>query len=117
MRCNICGNEISGYGNNPAPLCAPDDIESRCCDICNGHVIRARLFGLKYKKIKPNIGDTVVIFYSKGSTAPIDILNNNGQFLAGEVTDEASQENCFEGSWGNFLLDVKNDSFVIADDI
>ena len=44
MRCSICGQDFSGYGNNPYPLCAKDDYESRCCDDCNAiYVIPARL--------------------------------------------------------------------------
>jgi len=41
--CCLCGDAISGYGNNPYPLCAADDHESRCCDDCNIEVIIARI--------------------------------------------------------------------------
>lgn len=43
MKCCICGCEIHGYGNNPYPLCDEDDYESRCCDKCDGYVIKARI--------------------------------------------------------------------------
>lgn len=41
--CLLCGDAISGWGNNPWPLCAEDDHESRVCDGCNIEVIIARL--------------------------------------------------------------------------
>lgn len=38
--CCICGEECTGYGNNPEPF----KHEGRCCDACNLHyVIPARL--------------------------------------------------------------------------
>ena len=40
--CVICGNEIDGFGNNPAPV--KESYSGRCCDVCNSiHVIPARL--------------------------------------------------------------------------
>lgn len=42
MKCNLCGREIEGYGNNPAPLIQIDD--DRCCDLCDSmYVIPARI--------------------------------------------------------------------------
>ena len=39
--CVICGTEIDGFGNNPAPVKA--SYSGRCCDLCNAiHVIPAR---------------------------------------------------------------------------
>ena len=32
MICILCGWEIEGYGNNPAPLA---QMPSKCCDECN----------------------------------------------------------------------------------
>ena len=32
--CCICKEEITGYGNNPAPVA-----EGRCCDSCNATVV------------------------------------------------------------------------------
>lgn len=50
MKCNLCGKEIVGFGNNPYPLCNDDDFESRCCDDCNNnYVIGARIIGLNRK--------------------------------------------------------------------
>ena len=43
-KCVLCGGEIKGYGNNPAPLAD----EGRCCDDCNkSKVIPARMSKLK----------------------------------------------------------------------
>ena len=43
MKCNLCGCEIEGWGNNPAPLI--ENEEDRCCDLCNGnYVIPARIY-------------------------------------------------------------------------
>ena len=40
--CGICGTEIDGFGNNPAPVKA--SYSGRCCDVCNSmHVLPARL--------------------------------------------------------------------------
>lgn len=45
LRCNLCGCEIEGFGNNPAPLMLKDD--ERCCYECNWkYVIPARLVQL-----------------------------------------------------------------------
>ena len=42
--CCICGGTFEGYGNNPSPLAT--DRGARCCDICDGLVILARLLGI-----------------------------------------------------------------------
>ena len=48
MRCNLCGCEITDWGNNPDPLSLSN--EDRCCDRCNGnYVIPARLYLLTHK--------------------------------------------------------------------
>ena len=56
MRCNICGEEIKGWGNNPWPICSKDDLESQCCDNCNiNKVIPARLILMRqYERFKQN---------------------------------------------------------------
>lgn len=42
LRCNLCGNKIFDYGNNPYPLIVNED--DRCCDSCNSkYVIPARI--------------------------------------------------------------------------
>lgn len=48
MRCNLCGCEIIGWGNNPDPLSLSD--EDRCCDSCNAkYILPARLYLLNHK--------------------------------------------------------------------
>tara|TARA_B100001094_G_C17639491_1_gene534355 strand:+ start:47 stop:244 length:198 start_codon:yes stop_codon:yes gene_type:complete len=32
--CSICGDDVLGYGHNPAPVA-----EGRCCDVCNTTVV------------------------------------------------------------------------------
>lgn len=34
MKCSLCGKEIKGYGNNPAPIGV-----GPCCDQCNTRVV------------------------------------------------------------------------------
>ena len=47
-KCVLCGKEIKGYGNNPAPLAD----EGKCCDSCNSkRVIPARLKAMKVNKM------------------------------------------------------------------
>lgn len=116
MKCCICGCSIDGYGNNPYPLCAEEDVESRCCNECNDLVIKARLVamhGLKRKEIKEN--DTVVIFYSVNSDSPITSVTENGKFIAGKATKESTYAGQWEGTWGNFILDTDKDSYVIIE--
>lgn len=45
-KCVLCGQEISGFGNNPAPLAT----EGLCCDACNMKVIEARIRQLTDEK-------------------------------------------------------------------
>lgn len=116
-KCNICGVDFDGMGNNPYPICAKEDYQSRCCDECNEkYVITARILkshGIE-RPIKEN--DLVVVFYSKNSERPIDTMLETGKMLAGEATDnEGLPDNCWEGSWGSFLLDEKEDSFIIIE--
>lgn len=116
MKCCICGQEIDGYGNNPYPFCANNDNESRCCNECNNQAIDARIIKEKAldRQVKEN--DLVVIFWSNASDSPIRTLNENKKFLAGYATDnEALPDGCWEGSWGNFILNTKTDSFAIVD--
>ena len=35
--CCICGQEFTGYGNNPYPVNSDED--ARCCDDCNDTVV------------------------------------------------------------------------------
>lgn len=42
--CCLCEGRYERWGNNPYPLCAEEDTESRCCQACNDQkVIPARM--------------------------------------------------------------------------
>lgn len=113
MRCLICGNQIENFGNNPFPLCSVDDYESRCCDICNEFVIKARIASMK-KDNNINVGDTLVIFYAKSSDSPTNTISENGKFLAGIVENVYDKQDgkLYEGTWGSFIVDSKTDQYV-----
>lgn len=112
MKCSICGDNVEQFGNNPYPLCAQDDNESRCCDICNMMVIKARIALTRQDKISE--GDTVAIFFAKESSAPTKMIGEEGKFLAGVVDSiiQTDKKIKYMGSWGNFTLDSETDSFV-----
>lgn len=115
MNCCICELPIIDYGNNPFPLVAADDYDSRCCDECNMQVIRARIAMSKKDQNKPKKDDTLVLFYTKNSTAPTESLRDNGKFLAGIVEDVVQTEKniTYKGSWGNFIVDDETDQFTV----
>lgn len=46
--CCICGEEFTGYGNNPYPLNKEEG--ARCCDDCNMLVIEARIKAIQDNK-------------------------------------------------------------------
>lgn len=113
MKCCICGKEINNYGNNPFPLCAKSDYESRCCDVCNDFVTQARILSLKKKEEKNMaIGDhLIVVFWSKNSTQPTETINDNGRFLAGHI-EKITDKNIMCEDIG-FPIDIDNDSYII----
>lgn len=117
MKCCICGCEISNWGNNPYPLCLEEDNNARCCDECNdAYVINARIMATRLVKRKIKENDLVVVFYSSQSSTPIDTMREHNKFLAGYATDnEALPEGQWEGTWGNFLLDEKKDTYMISE--
>ena len=44
--CCLCGEQLYGFGNNPAPI----ESDGRCCDMCNSrYVIPARLLLMEPK--------------------------------------------------------------------
>lgn len=125
MRCCICGEDYNGFGNNPFPLVQRDDYESRCCNDCDEYVISARMLGLK-KQLDFNINQSdeeltkfledkyIVIFWSSSSNLPTDRINNSGKFLTGEIIENGKVVNKkVAGSWGNFLLDLEKDSYIV----
>ncbi len=114
MNCCICGKPVGQWGNNPFPLCAKDDYESRCCDLCNTFVVKGRMLQNGYGKQPIKIGDTVVVLYAKGSDSPKNIIAEQGKFLTGAVTsiDTKDKSTIYEGSWGSFVLDSETDQFL-----
>ena len=65
MFCNLCGAEIIGYGNNPAPLIKHFD--ERCCDDCNSaYVIPARLAQMQGLRFTPEIIDRAMRIIKEG---------------------------------------------------
>ena len=121
MRCMICGNEITNYGNNPYPLCQRDDYDSRCCDDCDQFVIQARLMTMRGKvneyldkdgDITIKEGDLIAIFYSTNSELPTIQIKENGKFLAGYVEEVDLEYRQLSGSWGNFTVDLEKDTYM-----
>lgn len=48
FRCCICGQDFTGFGNNPWPVVKDED--ARCCDVCNEtKVIPARILQIMEK--------------------------------------------------------------------
>lgn len=124
MKCYICENEIyENTWNNPFPLCAADDTQSKCCPDCNNLVISARLImNQEWNKNTSNIkiGDQLLIFYSKHSEEPTNIIKDHRRYLSGIVTDilydKCGVYESYKGSWGNFAVDSKTDNYVKLDE-
>lgn len=118
MKCCLCGAEINPtYSNNPFPLVAKEDYDSRCCNDCDQmYVIKARLFALHGVVREPKIGEKVLIFYSSNSDFPVKTIcgEESKTVCGGEVTGKGEKENTFVGTWGNFPLDIKEDNYIIA---
>lgn len=126
MKCCICGETFEGYGNNPFPLVHRDDYSSRCCDDCNEYVIRARMGRLHKLDINIKASDEeltsfledkyIVIFWATNSEEPIERIANNGTFLAGSKVEGGQVVNKkVMGTWGNFLLDLEQDNYIVIE--
>lgn len=51
--CCICGQEFTGWGNNPWPVV--NDPESRCCDDCNYfYILPARIRNVQTERSQSN---------------------------------------------------------------
>ena len=118
--CCICHKEFIGYGNDPFPICSPNDNKSRCCNDCDNLVTSARLslhetdeYIRRNEEI--NKGDKVAIIYSASSDKPLDIIAQ-GKLLVGQVTEVLSTQNnstiLYVGTWGSFFLNSSTDQFV-----
>jgi hypothetical protein len=44
FKCNLCKEDATGYGNNPAPV----KNEGRCCDLCNFRTVLPVRVAMKY---------------------------------------------------------------------
>lgn len=115
MKCNICGCELEGYGNNPFPLCKEDDYESRCCDVCNMMVIQARIAKMQADDKEPEEGDLIILFWCSKTTQATDTIKNNGKFLAGHIEKIVEKEGkrFAIGSWGHGIVCLDDDSYAI----
>lgn len=104
---------MTDYGNNPFPLCEENDYESRCCDVCNTYVVKARIVLLNKSDII-NEGDKLVIFYAKHSDEPKKTITEYGKFLTGTVMQilTVNGGHIYHGSWGTFPLDTRTDNFI-----
>ena len=70
MKCCICGHSVGQWGNDPYPLCSANDYESRCCDLCNNMVIKARIINSMKDNDNIQIGDTIICS-TKNGYAPV----------------------------------------------
>ena len=74
MKCELCGNEIQGYGNNGRPL-----VEGKVCDDCNWKVISERLKQSQARKEKKKAEATEAVSLGEvdgvavGSGGPINV--------------------------------------------
>ena len=120
--CCICHKEFTGYGNDPFPICSPNDNESRCCNDCDNLVTSARLSlheTDEYIRRDEEIskGDKVAIIYSTSSDKPIDVIAQ-GKLLVGEVKAVATtpyNSTLYAGTWGDYFLNSTTDRFVKID--
>lgn len=112
MKCIICGNEISGYGNNPHPLCHRSST-ARCCDDCNNLVLMARLSQFREDSADEiSVERKVAILYSTNSDKPTEYLTEQGKILYGIVKD--IKGNKAYGTWGNFELNLEEDNYYVT---
>lgn len=81
MKCSICGKDIKGYGNNPAPL-----KRDACCDECNAKVIiplRMYLNEMNTKQLMTLTTDGCIKISEKMKEAPLERLQ---ELVGGYIT-------------------------------
>ena len=115
MRCNICGEEIKGWGNNPWPICSKDDLESQCCDNCNReYVIESRIWAMRYDmndlKTDFKVGDKIMIFWLHDCPNLMNYVLHVGEIK--NITEDGK----FSGTWRNALVDPEKDNFIYIND-
>lgn len=115
-KCCICDKMFGGDGHDPMPIGNPEN-NTPCCDYCFEHFVqKAKMLENEYISVVPDIGSTVVIFYAKGFSSPIDTMVQKHQFLAGKITEISEDANGnlkAVGDWGFGQLDLTNDSYVV----
>ena len=110
-KCNLCGQEIQGWGNNPWPLCDREDEKSQCCNDCNSNlIIPARLIQMQSEKKNPEVGDKIMIFWMHDEPRVKDYMLRTGEIT--EIDDIGQ----LWGSWGTLAIDPKVDNFCVLND-
>ena len=118
MKCNICKNEIEGYGNNPWPICRPDDYNSKCCDECNtNYVIPMRILSSKYSMHsnpnfiwEPEVDDVIVVVYLHDDPFMKEYIGRKGRI---EYIDDMGQ---LHGAWGGLAVNPEVDNYIIIEE-
>lgn len=122
-KCCLCGDEIIGYGNNPAPVAD----EGQCCDLCNiTKVIPARLkqfrFDEEEKRYTDPTEDDLNEGFEEASTRKpkvgdkIRIINMEGEmeYAGREGTIEAIDGiGQLHGTWGGLAIAPEFDTIEI----
>ena len=89
FKCDICGKEVEGYWNNPAPLEG-----SKCCDRChNKYVVPARL---KQIKVESKLGDDSNL--EESSSQEFEPASVNEPVADSESSSIKDDDIMFEGS-------------------
>lgn len=99
--CVLCGEEIEGYGNNPAPLAD----EGKCCDSCNSkRVIPARLKAMKVNKMNE---DVKKLPNGKYANVGKDGKANSGKFKTKKAAD-AQRKAMFANGYKESIIRYPN---------
>ena len=100
-KCVLCGKEIEGYGNNPAPLAD----EGKCCDSCNSkRVIPARLKAMKVNKMNE---DVKKLPNGKYANVGKDGKANSGKFKTKKAAD-AQRKAMFANGYKESIIRYPN---------
>ena len=106
FKCDICGKESEGYGNNPAPLDG-----KVCCDKCNEtYVIPARLKQIKVsKELKDAEPEN-----NEDTTHSFNLREHIGSLIKDEVEaiegyDKALKEASLSEDEAKVLEELRND--------
>lgn len=93
--CCICGCEFTGYGNNPFPL----SNTGRCCDECNGKVIKVRIGEATGEIKRRDFRELLNEFYDgKTELGLYTSTNENNEQIIVEITNEYLKTSVFQGN-------------------